>query len=247
MMPEEEYGVGAFACKICYNRWSKNKQKEKKRRTSIASVGGEGGSVDAEAAEAAEAWAADEQAEVEAMQLDAESEGTAMEAAGLAVSATAADSDALSADSEDAPAMAAAVHAVSATAADSDALSADSEDAPAIEAAVEEPMEEPKPRAYPLPLQPNPFWNWVEQHAAAFNEEPIVGEAEVALPQPHPPESFRLRAPVVHMDDRDSKLEHQVAIIQELQMRIASLGEERDEVRCAAELNLILGLSSCWS
>jgi hypothetical protein len=184
-MPENEFGVGAFACKICYNRWKKIKQKEqklKKRRTSIAPVRGDGGDVDADH---------DADAEVEgeeALQVVDEArlmnvENEAMEATVLAVSPTAAGSVASSTASEDVPAKAATSVAEPARTMEEPkpptyplpvASSTASEDVPAKAAtSVAEPartMEEPKPPTYPLPLQPNRFWTWDEERLARWRQ-----------------------------------------------------------------------------
>ena len=186
---EERFGVGAWACKICYNKWMKGEGK--KRRKSKGTVRGEkGDGVDVE------------EAEEEAMEDVARTNMMNVEGEGMA---------------------------------------------PVLEGLNPPPAPTPPPESQPPPvpprgrLQPSPFWNWVGLQATAFDVEPVVGEAEVAPPQPNPQETYRLRAPIFHMDDRDLKLEHQESIIKEQWVSIASLGEERDEVRVAVlELHLIV-------
>ena len=193
---EERFGVGAWACKLCYNKWMKGEGKQgKKRRTLKATVRGEkGDGVDVEGEPEAEEEDVDDLA-----RMDEEGEETVKDTARVP-------------DGLNPP-----------------------------------PAPTPPPETQPPPvpprgrLQPSPFWNWVGLQATAFNVEPVVGEADVAPPQPNPQETYRLRAPIFHMDDRDLKLEHQESIIKEQWVSIASLGEERDEVRVAVlELHLIV-------
>ena len=187
LLPEEQFGEGAWACKLCYNKWKK--AQGKKRRLSKVRVRVEiGDGVDVEG-------------EPEAEEEDVE-----------------------------------------------DVDRVDVEVLEVLDGPNLPPAPEPPPESQPPPvpprgrLQPSPFWNWVGLHATALNErEPVVGEAEVAPPQPDPRETYRLRAPIFHMDERDLKLEHQESIIKDQWVSIASLGEERDEVRVAVlELHLIL-------
>ena len=185
---EERFGVGAWACKLCYNKWMKGEGK--KRRKSKGTVRGEkGDGVDVE------------EAEEEAMEDVARTNMMNVEGEGMA---------------------------------------------PVLEGLNPPPAPKPPSESQPPPipprgrLQPSPFWSWVGLQAAAFNEEPPPPPRPLP-PQPNPLETYLLRAPIFHLDDRDLKLEHQESIIKEQWASIASLGEERDEVRVAVlELQLLV-------
>ena len=203
LLPEEhELGEGAWACKLCYNKWKKGQKRQGKKRRKATVRGEKGDGVDVEGEPEAEEEDVDDRA-----RMDEEGKETVKDTARVP-----------------------------------DGL-------------IPPPAPTPPPESQPPPvpprgrLQPSPFWNWVGLQATAFNVEPVVGEADVAPPQPNPQETYRLRAPIFHMDDRDLKLEHQESIIKEQWVSIASLGEERDEVRVAVlELHLIvsnLTLSAC--
>ena len=191
LLPEEhELGEGAWACKLCYNKWKKGQKRQGKKRRKATGRGEKGDGVDVE------------EAEEEAMEDVARTNMMNVEGEGMA---------------------------------------------PVPDGLNPPPAPTPPPESQPPPipprgrLQPSPFWNWVGLQATAFNVEPVVGEAEVAPPQPNPQATYQLRAPIFHLDDRDLKLEHQESIIKDQWVSIASLGEERDEVRVAVlELHLIV-------
>ena len=154
LLPEEhELGEGAWACKLCYNKWKRGQRKQgKKRRTLKATVRGEkGDGVDIEGEPEAEEEDVDD-----LTRMDEEGKETVKDTARVP-----------------------------------DGL-------------IPPPAPTPPPESQPPPvpprgrLQPSPFWNWVRLHATAFNEEPVVGEAEVAPPQPNPQETYRLRR---YLDD----------------------------------------------